>query len=187
MKTEANFEPSRVTVSHCPRVCACVRAYCVRASVCVSVCVVVGYRNTLITESLLHVDVPVHVKLFPRIGYLSGVFFWCFFFAVEYRNLSPLSLSTPPPPSPPTSNDRAVKTLNTLFCYLKQREDTDQTRRVFEPIHIATSKQASKQAPNHRIESLGIRALSGSAATPHPRQFSRELFKMDSLRGRGAY
>ena len=33
------------------------------------VSVVVGYRNILITESLLHIDVPVHVKLFPRIGY----------------------------------------------------------------------------------------------------------------------
>ena len=29
---------------------------------------VVGYRNTSITEPLLHIDVPVHVKLFPQIG-----------------------------------------------------------------------------------------------------------------------
>ena len=71
--------------------------------------------------------------------------------AVSVHSLSlalSLSPSLSPPPSPLTSNDRAVRTLNTLFCYLKQREDTDQTRRVFEPIHIATSKQASTEPPN---------------------------------------
>ena len=43
------------------------------------VSVVVGYRNTSMTESLLHIDVPVHVKLFPRIGYLLFFLVFCCF------------------------------------------------------------------------------------------------------------